>query len=114
MGLTFAQLKSGPVNFPPVPVPVSGFCEPILIHQFSINQMKNILSADKENPDVDEEYRVRNQLLKFLNGYEYEPTEEDRLALLDIFSSGQIHEVYSKALKLNGKGPDALREAEKN
>ena len=112
MSFTFADLKQNRPKLEPVPVEITGLSEPLLIHQFTMNQMAEVLEA--KDGSQDEEKVVRNQVLRFLNGADYEPTDEDRDALVNIFAGWQVREIYLKSLKLNGYGPDSLREAEKN
>ncbi|WP_039913153.1 hypothetical protein [Cellvibrio mixtus] len=113
MSFSFSELKKGSLKLAPVPVDVSGVKEPIIVHQFSAAQM-SVVMADHEGESSDAEIVLFNRLLIFLNGFDYVPTEEDRAILVDNFAQWQIRELYSKVLKLNGFGPDALREAEKN
>lgn len=113
MALLFADLKKGSLNLKPVEVPISGLLEPLLIHQFSAAQM-SVVMAEPDGESVDLEALQLTRLMKFLNGFDYEQADGDREILMDNFASWQIREIYQKALKLNGFGPDALREAEKN
>jgi hypothetical protein len=112
MSLTFSHLKQIRPQLEPVPVDIGGLSQPLLVHQFTMSQMAKVLEANDGSKD--DEIVVRNQVLKFLNGADYEPTDEDRTALVNIFAGWQVREIYLKSLKLNGYGPDSLREAEKN
>ncbi len=111
MAISYAQIKSAPVLLEPAEVQITGLPEPLLIYQFTMNQIKKLMEA---GGGEDNEIALRKQVLKFLNGFDYEPTDEDCEELGDIFAGWQLREIYSKALKLNGFGADALRNAEKN
>lgn len=113
MALSFAALKKGSLKLDPVAVDISGLEEPLLIHQFSAAQMDEVMAGEVVG-EADLEAIQLTRLMKFLNGFEYALADGDREVLLDNFASWQIREIYQKALKLNGFGPDALREAEKN
>lgn len=111
MAITFAQLKEKPFVLEPVEVQVGGLPEPLLIHQFTMNQMTELMEHEE---DGDSELLLRNQVLRFLNGFAHVPTEEDREQLGELFASWQLREIYNKAVRLNGYGPEALRDASKN
>ncbi len=111
MAISFSQLKEKPFILGPVEVQVTGFPEPLLVHQFTMNQMAILMDGQVEE---DKELSLRNQVLRFLNGFDYEPNDEDRKLLGELFASWQLREIYNKAVRLNGFGPDALRDAEKN
>jgi hypothetical protein len=111
MATSYAQLKNSPVQLEPAEVSISGIAEPLLIHQFTMNQIKKLMEAGNGE---DNEIALRKQVLKFLNGFDCQPSDKDCDELGDIFAGWQLREIYSKALKLNGFGADALRNAEKN
>jgi hypothetical protein len=111
MGISFAQLKLSPLRLSPVEVPITGLEEPLMIHQFTLAES---LAIDELTQGEDPEVQTLDHVLMFLNGIEYVPNPDDRDALKRMFASWQIREIYSKAMKLNGMGPEALRDAQKN
>ena len=112
MSFSFAHLKENKPKLEPVPVDIGGLAEPLLIHQFTMNELAAL--TDESKLSKDDETRMRVQVVGLLNGPGTEVTEDDCAALSKIFTIWQIREIYQKALKLNGYGPEALREAEKN
>lgn len=112
MAFSLKDLQAARAALPPVPVKMSWMDEPLLIHQFTINDIK---AFDSEAADIaDQEHRIRYQIIKLLNGPLAKVTQEDCDSLGEIFTGWQIREIFHKGLKLNGQGPEALREAEKN
>lgn len=112
MAFRFSELKANCPKLEPVPVEIGGLQEPLLIHLFTMNELAAL--TDESKLSADDETRLRVQVVGFLNGPGAEVTEEDCAALSEVFAIWQIREIYQKALRLNGHGPEALREAEKN
>ena len=111
MAFTFDDLVAEPPVFKPVEVPITGLEQPLLIHVFTMDQMAKIVEqVDCE----DAEEKLRMQVVYFLRGAAEVPTPEDCAKLSGIFAGFQVREIYTKALRLNGFGPEAMREAEKN
>jgi hypothetical protein len=111
MAISFADLIEKPFVLPPVEVDITGLPEALLVHQFTMNQMAELMEHEE---GAEPELVLRNQVLQFLNGFDYSPTEEARSQLGDMFASWQLRELYNKAIRLNGFGPEALRDAQKN
>lgn len=109
--ISYDQLLQSPPKLQPVPVSITGIDHPLLIHQFTMDQAAVV---DEKAADVDKELRLSKQVLLFLRGIDYAPTAEDCKRLGSVFSAWQIREIFTKAMKLNGFGPEALREAQKN
>lgn len=107
---SYAELKLALVKLQPVAVEITGIESPLLIHQFTMNEIEKIDAEQDENA----ERHIRKKVLRFLNGMDAEITEQDCTDLGLYFTGWQVREIYTKALKLNGFGPEALREAEKN
>ena len=112
MAFSFSDLKANRPKLEPVPVDIGGLAEPLLIHQFTMNELSELTDEAKQEPD--DEKRLRIQIVKLLNGPGTDVTDEDCAELSRIFTSWQLREIYQKSLTLNGHGPEALREAEKN
>jgi hypothetical protein len=112
MAFSFADLLATPPVLPPVPVAIGGLDQPLLIHQFTMDQLAEM--SDDKTHDGDSEKKLRVQVVKFLNGHDAVVTDEECAALSKLFASWQVREIYHKAMKLNGYGPEAMREAEKN
>lgn len=110
MGATYAEFKRKFVKLEPVEVRIGGLDEPILIHQFTVNDIKKL----DEGLGEDVELQLRKKVLRFLNGLDADVSEEACAELGDYFAGWQVREIFTKAIKLNGFGPEALREAEKN
>lgn len=110
MAISYAEFKKNPLVLAPVEVKLSFLDEPILIHQFTMAQMQVI---DAEN-DGDAEKNIRKQVLRFLSGFDVSINDDDINELGELFTGWQVREIYLAAIKLNGYGPSALREAEKN
>lgn len=111
MAINYSELKKNPIVLPMVEVAIDGLPDAVLVHQFTINQMKKVNAARTDEMSEDE---FRNQILMFFRGSEFEPSQDDRDALSDQFSAYQLRDIYVKAMRLNGLGPSALRDAEKN
>jgi len=94
------------------PVELTGREDKIPVHAFSMNQMDEVMKRKECGNEF--VLTVSEQLIKFLNGFDYEIQPGDIRLLGDLFCSWEVRELYDKALKLNGFGPGALREAEKN
>lgn len=109
--VSYDQLLQDGVHLPPVPVQVTGIEKPLLVHQFTMDQIE---SVNEKSKDDDAEKSLRKQVIFFLRGAGVEPTDDDCKKLGSVFSAWQMRELYTKAMKLNGFGPEALREAEKN
>jgi hypothetical protein len=109
--LSYDQLLQNGVTLPPVPVTITGIDKPLLVHQFTMDQIE---AVNEKAKDDDAEKSLRKQVIFFLRGVDCEPTDDDCKKLGGVFSGWQIREIYTKAMKLNGFGPDSLREAEKN
>lgn len=112
MAFSFADLKENPPKLPPVEVPIEGFSEPLLIHQFTLSELEKLDDDISEGDDA--ERRLRTQVVQMLNGPGVPVTDEDRNALSKIFAGWQLRKIFAAGMKLNGLGPEALREAEKN
>lgn len=106
----YADFKTKKVMLLPVPVSITGIEVPLLIHQFTMSEMEQLEKDRDEDPEV----HVRKQVLRFLNGLDVEITKDDCDELGKFFAGWQVREIFTKALKLNGFGPEAMREAEKN
>lgn len=109
--ISYDQLLQSPPNMQPVPVEITGIEQPILVHQFTMDEIKLLGENAK---DDDEEKSLRKQVLIFLRGIQYQPTDEECQKLGSVFAGWQMREIYTKAMRLNGFGPEALREAQKN
>lgn len=111
MALTLDDLIAKPPVFKPQEVNITGIDEPLLIHVFTMDQMAKISEVAQSD---DEEQKLRMQVIYFLRGMDADPSPEDCAKLSEIFTGFQVREIYTKAFRLNGFGPEALREAEKN
>lgn len=111
MAWSFEDLKRNRPKLQPVPVPIEGIDEPVLIHQFTLSELE---SFGETNADEDPEKTLRTNVLRLLKGFGQEITDEDRASLSEIFAGWQLRQIFTAGLKLNGQGPAALREAEKN
>ncbi len=116
MALDLDALKQKPPVLKPFEVDITGVDEPVIIHAFTMDQLTEMVKVTEagEPVDGDNEQLVRKKVVGFMRGPGAEITEEDCASLSRIFSSWQLREIYVKAHKLNGFGPEALREAEKN
>lgn len=111
MALTLDDLIARPQVLKPAEVEISGLDEKLLIHVFTMDQVSELIESIE---DEDPEQKLRKQVVMFLRGVDARPSAEDCAALSKIFTGFQLREIYTKAFRLNGFGPDALREAEKN
>lgn len=109
--ISYDQFLAAPHKLKPVPVPVAGLEQSLLIHQFTIDEIQRLNELSK---DDDAERSLRKQVIYFLRGLDCTPSDDDLAKLSAVFSGWQIRDVYTKAMKLNGFGPDSMREAEKN
>jgi hypothetical protein len=109
--ISYDQLIQDGVKLEPVPVNITGLSKPLLIHQFTMDQIEEV---DEKSKDEDNERALRKHVLFFLRGIDCKPTDDDIKGLSKNFTVWQLREIFTKAMKLNGFGPDSLREAEKN
>ncbi len=115
--ISYDQFLQSPAKLKPAPVNVAGLDQPILVHQFTMDEVellnkKTALAADATEDE--KEKSLRKQVLYFLRGLSADPSDDDCQKLSEVFSGWQLRDIYKKAMKLNGFGPDSLREAEKN
>ena len=109
--ISYDQYLQNGAKLEPVPVEITGVPQPLLIHQFTMDQIETL---NEKSKDDDPEKSLRKQVLFFMRGIDSEPSDDDWKRLGSVFTGWQIREVYTKAMKLNGFGPESLREAEKN
>jgi hypothetical protein len=116
MALDLDSLKQKPPVLKPFEVEITGIDEPVIIHAFTMDELAEMMKATEagESVEGDNEHLIRKKVVGFLRGPGAEITDDDCASLSRIFSSWQLREIYVKAHKLNGFGPEALREAEKN
>lgn len=110
MAFSFDDLKRLRPKLDPVAVSIEGISEPVLLHQFTLNELALL---DKQKGD-DQEQNVRISVLRFLKGPAAEIGDDDRAALDEIFTAWQLRQIFMAGLKLNGQGPSAVKDAEKN
>lgn len=111
MALSFDDLKRVRPTLEPVEVPIEGLKDTLLLHQFTLAQLTAI---DSEIETDDQEEKLRHSVLRFMKGPDAEIDEDDHVALREMFAGWQLRKIFTVGLKLNGHGPAALREAEKN
>jgi hypothetical protein len=111
MAKSFKDLQAYAPSLKPFEVAITGLDEPILIHAFTVTELDKTAAAME---GMDDTTAFRTQVVLLLNGSDHEVTDKDREDVARIFSLWQLREIFNKGLKLNGQGPEALREAEKN
>lgn len=111
MALTLDDLINAPRKLKPFEVEITGIDEPVLIHSFTLDEMK---AVEKSDDGGDQEVSVLRRVATLMRGPGADVSEADLEAIGRIFTGWQVREIYVKGMKLNGFGPDALREAEKN
>lgn len=111
MARSFKDLQLSAPVLKPFEVDITGLDEKILIHSFTVAELENVTSSVE---GMDETTAYRTQIVQMLNGADYVVTDQDRDDVARIFTIWQQKEIFNKGLKLNGQGPEALREAEKN
>lgn len=113
MALTLDDIIKSPHlhKLKPFEVAITGIDEPVLIHAFTLDEMREF---SQEDDTEDSEQSVFKKVATLMRGPGAVVTEADCEAMSKIFTSWQVREIYYKGMKLNGFGPDALREAEKN
>ena len=94
----------------PVDTPIAGLSEPLKLHLFTWDDYAEKVMKDGD----DSEKTVMTQVLYFLGGLEADVSDEARQQLKKTFASWQIRDIYQKGMRLNGSGPDAVRDALKN
>lgn len=115
--ISYDQFLQSPVKLKPAPVQVAGIDQPLLVHQFTMDEIQLLnqkTSLENDATEFEKENSLRKQVLFFLRGLNADPTDDDCQKLSEVFSGWQLRDIYKKAMKLNGFGPDSLREAEKN
>lgn len=115
MGLKYQNVKGTKQVYSPVDVPIDGLDEPVELHRFSWSDF-DILMGIKDDADGN---GFMKQVICILSGQaQFEAvdtiTEEDIQQLCDYFTVPQIREIYSHGLRINGYGPLAAKDAEKN
>jgi hypothetical protein len=110
MAISFADLKKNPLKLGPVAVAIEGLPEPLLIYQFTMNQMAEFDAIVGETDEI----TIRKKVLRFLQGFDVEIPEDDYKSLGQYFTGWQLREIFTQGLTLNGFGPSALGDAKKN
>lgn len=118
MALGFDDLKSLAPKTKALPIDVDGFDEQVLVYQFKWVQFDKLLALE----DDETGQSFKKQVICLLKGpacFDADGeitaiTKEECDWLSAMFSVSQAREIYQKGLRLNGFGPDAARDAEKN
>lgn len=130
--MDYSTLLKNIPRLQPIEVSIEGLEFGISVHLFTVDEMEKVFAgvdvaqyeSDLKAAADDEaknalaiaynEKMFRVQTLRFLGGVDADVSEPARNKLSGVFASWQLRQLYQKALKANGYGPESVREAVKN
>lgn len=105
--MKFSELPDLEAVLTPVKSDVEGLSAPIEIHRFSFEDIESIIKSD--------EYSLVDKAIIFLTGnLEEKITDEVRKIFQSKFGPPAMVNIIQKGLEINGVGPAAKKQAEKN